>query len=662
MNKLSFLTILVLLTYSSMAQGHMEREQVYLHLDKYQCWAGDTVYFRGYINWNGVRSRLSTNLYFDLSTESGIPIYKGIAPIIKGIGIGNIKIPDTIATGNYVLRAFTLEQLNVDTSNFLPIPIAVYNKNKPGKPLLKRRIPPSDIVSFTNIDFASITVRIIKDSLAVSLDMDTTCADRNFFIFHPFNSDSGVYAKVTLTARSPSKYVKFPYDSNKTVENILIKEDSHFVSRTYLKMKSIDVPISVRTDTLDTAPYGYNSWDIEIPDSVQYISSVSVVPKDRSISPPITITSLMDSRTENFTTPVKELDTSLITFTGLVRTKYSNKRIKNVFSKSLSITGVKDTTYVFLRNVDQDDQGNFKLDSLRFYGKIKMQFRIYKSGEEDGQNDNLRLELSHRRLPALDTLAYQAQWEDDSAKIAVDTTYSAKETATYDLSKVKTLKAVVVKHYKSASDELNAKYSTGPYSEPMALSFDVRTETRWVDMGSFLRQNMGMSGGFSSTDTPQYPGHPVHFFVNDEVQQWWMVYGMDFRTLAYVKGGELTGYQQTPFERFQNGENVASRFSYSGSGALKVPTDSSPFNVMIYTRKGTDWRSFPTDVNSVEVKGYDSLINFSHDRLTLYWNPIILTNQFRVRFTNGEYANGYRLVIEGINTNGKVIHQEKIIE
>jgi len=425
-------------------------------------------------------------------------------------------------------------------------------------------------------------------------------------------------------------------------------------------LKRTEVQINLNTDTLDTAPFGYNSWEIEIPDSVQYISSLSVVPKDRSISPPININSLMDSRTENLTIPVKELDTALITFTGMIKKKYSNKIIKDPFSKTLSITGVRDTSYVFFRNVDQDDKGNFKLDSLRFYGRIKMQFRINK--DEDGSNDNVRSILDHRRLPNLDTATYQSQWEDDSEKISIDTIYTPKEVHKYDMSKIKTLQPAIVKHYKSPREELDNRYSTGPYSEPMALAYDVRTETRYSDIGSFLRQNFGMQGGFGPSDAPTYPGHPVRFFVNDQSQQWWMVCDLDFKTLAYIKGGELTGYQETPFERFQNGENVSSRFSFSGSGGLKVPTDSSPFAVMIYVRKGKDWRTFPSDVNSIEVKGYDSLINFTHDRLTLYWNPFIITNKFRARFTNGEYSTGFRLIIEGINTNGQVIHQEKLVE
>src|SRR5579859_4169262 len=83
---------LLLTLFGNICQAQSEKEQVYLHLDKYQCWAGDSIYFRGYINYRGIRSTLSTNLYVDLWTENGVLQYRGLFPIVEGLGVGNFRV------------------------------------------------------------------------------------------------------------------------------------------------------------------------------------------------------------------------------------------------------------------------------------------------------------------------------------------------------------------------------------------------------------------------------------------------------------------------------------------------------------------------------------------------------------------------------------------
>jgi hypothetical protein len=662
------LIILLLTPFCYNCEAQSEREQVYLHLDKYQCWSGDSIYFRGYINYRGFRSTLSTNLYVDLWTENGVLQYRGLFPIVDGLGIGNFKVPDSLGTENYVLRAFTLQQTNFDTSNLFTVPIAVYNKDKPSKPVLKSRYQPVNHVTYSSLQYLRMNVTKYRDSLAVFLDMDTDCVARNFTVIHPFAVDSGEFGNVTLTPNHSSRYSIFKIDTSKEIETILIKEDSNFISKSYVNLKGLkrDNLIKINADTFDISTDGYNSWEFNLPDTLQWISSVSVTPADRSMSPPVNIYSLKDTRTENLLVPIKQLDTSLITFTGKVMKRYSNKLIKDPFSRILSVTGIKDTTYVFIRNIDQDDHGNFRLDSLLFYGKIRMQFRLNKM--EDGSNDNVRLELKRYIPPQFDTSAYQQTWSDDSTKLSVDTVYTEDETHKYDLMKVKTLKTVIVKHFKSPREELDKRYTSGPLMEPLQLSFDIRTETRYSNISDFLRQNFGMDfqGGFSSSDTPKdHNGEPVMFYLDGNLQPWWMIYDVDFKRLAYVKGGTLTGFQETPFERFQMGKDVASRFSYDtggNSGGLGVPVSHDPYLIGIYTRKDKDWRTMPSDVNSVEVKGYEELTRFTRDRLTLFWDPIVVGNKFRIRFNNNQDTRSFRVVVEGINQRGQVIHREQILD
>src|SRR5882757_7913281 len=95
-------------------KGYGQNERVYLHLDKYACRTGDTLWFSGYIFKGEYPTGVSTNLYVELFTEKGVLLTRDVFPIIRGQSIGQLKIPDSLTSDNYFLRAFTRYQLNYD--------------------------------------------------------------------------------------------------------------------------------------------------------------------------------------------------------------------------------------------------------------------------------------------------------------------------------------------------------------------------------------------------------------------------------------------------------------------------------------------------------------------------------------------------------------------
>jgi hypothetical protein len=103
----------------------------------------------------------------------------------------------------------------------------------------------------------------------------------------------------------------------------------------------------------------------------------------------------------------------------------------------------------------------------------------------------------------------------------------------------------------------------------------------------------------------------------------------------------------------------------------------------IYTKKGDDLidrRPKDTDMGMVKVAGYSPLKEFyspdyaqsnTHSggtdaRTTLLWVPYIFTDannrKVPITFYNNDFTKKFRLVLEGINDEGKMIHIEKIIE
>ncbi len=102
--------------------------------------------------------------------------------------------------------------------------------------------------------------------------------------------------------------------------------------------------------------------------------------------------------------------------------------------------------------------------------------------------------------------------------------------------------------------------------------------------------------------------------------------------------------------------------------------------IAIYTKKGDEKKEmFSLRDEKKLLSGYtkyqeffspnysDSVKNFAPDtRATLYWNPFVLTNaknpKVQLEFYNNDISKKLRVVLEGINADGKLAHIEKIIE
>lgn len=101
--------------------------------------------------------------------------------------------------------------------------------------------------------------------------------------------------------------------------------------------------------------------------------------------------------------------------------------------------------------------------------------------------------------------------------------------------------------------------------------------------------------------------------------------------------------------------------------------------ISIYTKRG---KGFATDYKSnkmLPLPGYTPVKEFfSPDyatavnavtkpdlRTTLYWNPNIImdkaNNEYVIKFYNNDVTRKFRIVLEGINFDGKLVHMEKVL-
>ena len=133
------------------------------------------------------------------------------------------------------------------------------------------------------------------------------------------------------------------------------------------------------------------------------------------------------------------------------------------------------------------------------------------------------------------------------------------------------------------------------------------------------------------------------------------------------------------FERI-NIEDIAYIKFYSKTPWIQL----FPASLCVYTKKEddklTDIKKMPSNLTKMKIAGYSPVKEFySPDysvakdkqanadlRSTLYWQPYIITNKENptasCSFYNNDITTRFKVVIEGMNEEGKLIHIEKIIE
>jgi hypothetical protein len=172
--------------------------------------------------------------------------------------------------------------------------------------------------------------------------------------------------------------------------------------------------------------------------------------------------------------------------------------------------------------------------------------------------------------------------------------------------------------------------------------------------GKIAGLQINMSGG---TPSLTWRGGAPSLFLNEMRSDADMISSTPVSDIAYVK----------VFGPGDGGSFLAG----GGSGAI-----------MIYTRKGGDMQPDPNarSLSYVSLMGYSALKEFyspnyavaserdAYDdvRSTLYWNPMILTDKsrkhLRLQFYNNDVTRHFRLVMEGINSEGKLFHVEKEVQ
>ena len=124
-------------------------EKVYLHFDRSCYKAGETVWFKGWVQEASSLSVLppSNFLYVEVLDSGGDALARVKIKRSDGGFPGYLQLPDNLSTGDYTIRAYTLWQLNNDVEYLFHDKIRIVG-DRPGENRLEEALPAGVEISF----------------------------------------------------------------------------------------------------------------------------------------------------------------------------------------------------------------------------------------------------------------------------------------------------------------------------------------------------------------------------------------------------------------------------------------------------------------------------------------------------------------------------------
>ncbi len=229
-----------------------------------------------------------------------------------------------------------------------------------------------------------------------------------------------------------------------------------------------------------------------------------------------------------------------------------------------------------------------------------------------------------------------------------------------EMARVKTLENVIIKSKtKSQKELIDEKYASGMFAGGDGYQFDLTNDpfaTSAINIFTYLQGKVpGLQINANGPNpTMQWRGGSPQLYLDEIPADPSFVSSINPNDVAYIK------VFRPPFMGGFNGANGA---------------------IAIYTRKGGDMKSEPgkglannkvfgyTAIREFYAPNYASFTQRNEDRdlrTTLYWNPAVITapknNEVTVTFYNNDVSEAFRVIIEGMTSDGKLAHVEQILE
>jgi uncharacterized protein YfaS (alpha-2-macroglobulin family) len=108
------------------------QEKIFVHTDKDLYLAGEVAWFKLYVVDGSSHKPLDLSKvgYIEILDQSNKPVLQAKSGLVKGEGNGSFFLPVTLASGKYILRAYTNWMKNAGADYFFQKTISIINSQK----------------------------------------------------------------------------------------------------------------------------------------------------------------------------------------------------------------------------------------------------------------------------------------------------------------------------------------------------------------------------------------------------------------------------------------------------------------------------------------------------------------------------------------------------
>lgn len=326
------------------------------------------------------------------------------------------------------------------------------------------------------------------------------------------------------------------------------------------------------------------------------------------------------------------------------------------------LTGIiktKSKTGEFI-SIPVNENGLFKLTGIYLFDTAKLYYQINNDKDKkltSRATFNFKNDIANAATPAPNYLSSLfLNVKIDSSFLKKNISLAALQRSFLQSSKIKTLESVVVKgKVKTLKQKLDEEYTSGFFSGGDGFTFTMEDDPFAQSAISILNYLQGKVGGLQISSDGQsvtWRGSATSIFINETNTDISNLQSVTMSDVAMIK------VYRPPF------------FGAFGGGAGGA--------IAIYTKKGGSYNNIK-GLDFTNIEGYSAIKEFYMPnyeqtnsntipdyRSTLYWNPFIIldkkTRRIKIPFYNSDNCKKIRVVVEGINQLGQLIHEEKIFE
>lgn len=360
----------------------------------------------------------------------------------------------------------------------------------------------------------------------------------------------------------------------------------------------------------------------------------------------------------------KYSDQPFISISGKV-TDEKNKEVQAGGRLNFYLEAEDSTTQNYETPVDAT--GKFRIDSLLFYGKAKF-FYAYTDSKDKARP--ALVQLDENFLQKITDVSPRTKPENVitknsdgiPAKDEVNSRYGYVKSR---IDEIKELERVTVHAVanKKPIDAVNEKYTTGVFRSPGKVNLD----------------NINQPANDKSMNAVDYIKNRIQQI---EIQGGIIVNRKNMSLISGQKWAVGVFIDEAPATvlelRLLRADELALVKFYE-AGFVGVGSNFPGGALAVYTKDRSNEDLKPDKLSFVEYNGYsiskqfytpdytnkDAKQPLSDNRTTLYWNPDVYTDaetkSMKLNFFNNDFSKKFKVVLEGFDAAGKLLHIERII-